>query len=127
MPQLVIDPEFPERIRHELERAPDTALIRFSATPPKVIPLRKPSQYARSLIARSLLAALFCLFVVGLAEDQSVLTMLSAALFLSVFAAALFLRVPLRKLPPRKDPTVIGHVVTAYHRRYVVPQFDLNE
>src|SRR6201996_555461 len=127
MTQLVIDPEVPERIRRELERVPDAALIRFSATAPKVIPLRRPSQYARSLIARSSLAAFFCLYVAGLVEDQSVLAMLGVAFFLAAFAVALFLRVPLRKLPPRKDPTVIGHVVTAYHRRYVAPQFDLHE
>src|ERR1700761_552879 len=127
MTQLVIDPEVPERIRYELERVPDAALIRFSATVPNVIPLRRPSQYARSLIARSSLAAFFCLYVAGLIEDQSVLAMLGVAFFLAAFAVALFLRVPLRKLPPRKDPTVIGHVVTAYHRRYVAPQFDLHE
>src|ERR1700761_1298024 len=103
MTQLVIDPEVPERIRRELERVPDAALIRFSATAPKVIPLRRPSQYARSLIARSSLAAFFCLFVVGLVEDQSVLTTLGVALFFAALAVALYLPVPLGKLPPRED------------------------
>jgi hypothetical protein len=127
MTRLVIDPEVPERIRHELERVPDAALIRFSATPPKVIPLRRPKQRARSLIARSLLAAFFSLYVIGLSVEQSALIKAGVALFLVVLAAALFLRVPLRMLPPRADPRVIGHVVTAYHRRYVVPQFDLQK
>jgi hypothetical protein len=127
MTRLVIDPEVPEWIRLELERVPDEALIRFSAPEPKVIPLRRPSQYARSVIARSSLAGFFCLYVVGLVEDQSALTILCVALFLAALGVALFLRVPLRKLPPQADPTVVGHVVTAYHRRYVVPRLDLHE
>jgi ABC-type enterobactin transport system permease subunit len=80
-----------------------------------------------------LLVASFALYVTGLQGGvdpnpiQSVLIGIGVCVFLATFVAALILRIPIKKIPPRDAWEAAIHAATTYHRRYVVPEADLDE
>lgn len=151
---IVIDPDVPQDIRQQLAAAPARRLVKFGAPQPEVIPPppSKPEQVftsaGRTAVARVVTSSLLLVVAVavwvtcaatsstGAKEGLFFLGLASTVAWLNRFvgtpsAVAAARANGWKQLPPTTNPDHPKwqglHAVTAYHGRYVLPRYDLDQ
>jgi hypothetical protein len=144
---VVVDPEVPDDAARALESAPAQELIPFSAPPSTVASLRDAAARQARVTRRVLLlvsaiwaALLLVLFLAvpkfsadpghlgnGVGRTVAAVCIVAVAAMMLAVVWAIGLRRPAPGLPPdsARQSSLRARAVTAYHRRYVVPDRDL--